>query len=149
MSASWSMTSIRWCSRNGRHSRRCRSCTRRVWATSWCWTSCRVSRGVSSSRCWQTVKSFNCPTVCIDISEADLIYTESLMQRGIRQYAGKEACILGGGDGALLYELLKESPSYVSMLEIDETVMQACNVHLKSICGDVLETRKGENYDVS
>lgn len=89
--------------------------------------------------------------LCIytDMSEADLIYTESLMQRGIQDYAGKDVCILGGGDGALLYELLKESPKYVSMLEIDEMVMQACNVHLRSICGDVLETRKGENYDVS
>lgn len=71
------------------------------------------------------------------------------MQRGIQNYAGKDICILGGGDGALLFELLKEQPKYVTMLEIDETVMQACNVHLKSICGDVLETRKGENYDVS
>lgn len=78
-----------------------------------------------------------------------MIYTESLMQRGIQQYANKDVCILGGGDGALLYELLKESPRYVSMLEIDEMVMQACNVHLRSICGDVLETRKGKNYDVS
>lgn len=71
------------------------------------------------------------------------------MQRGLRDYAGKDICILGGGDGALLYELLKENPKYVSMLEIDEMVMQACNVHMKSICGDVLETRKGVNYDVS
>lgn len=71
------------------------------------------------------------------------------MQRGLQDYAGKDICILGGGDGALLYELLKENPKYVSMLEIDEMVMQACNVHMKSICGDVLEARKGANYDVS
>lgn len=71
------------------------------------------------------------------------------MQRGVQNYVGKDICILGGGDGALLYELLKEQPKYVTMLEIDEVVMQACNVHLKSICGDVLETHKGENYDVS
>lgn len=85
----------------------------------------------------------------IDISEADLIYTETLMQRGIQNYEGKEICILGGGDGALLYELLKENPKYVSMLEIDDMVMKACNVHMKSICGDILETRKGEKFDVN
>jgi hypothetical protein len=54
----------------------------------------------------------------------------------------------GGGDGALLYELLKEKPKYVWMLEIDEDVMVACNKYMKSICGNVLETRKGDNYEV-
>lgn len=83
-----------------------------------------------------------------NISEADLIYTETLMQRGKENYEGKEIVILGGGDGALLYELLKEKPKYVWMLEIDEMVMNACNQHLKSICGDVLERRKGPNYEI-
>lgn len=84
----------------------------------------------------------------VDISEADLIYTETLMQRGTENYEGKEICILGGGDGALLYELLKEKPKFVVMLEIDEMVMQVCNKYLKSICGDVLEQRKTDNYEV-
>lgn len=70
------------------------------------------------------------------------------MQRGIQNYEGKDICILGGGDGALLYELLKEKPNFVTMLEIDEVVMQACNLFLKSICGDVLERRSGENFEV-
>ncbi|XP_041975944.1 spermine synthase isoform X1 [Aricia agestis] len=83
-----------------------------------------------------------------NISEADLIYTETLMQRGKENYEGKEIVILGGGDGALLYELLKEKPKYVWMLEIDEVVMKACNKYMKSICGDVLEQRKGPNYEI-
>lgn len=83
-----------------------------------------------------------------DIAESDLIYTETLMQRGIENYEGKEICILGGGDGALLYELLKEKPKFVVMLEIDEMVMQVCNKYLRSICGDVLEQRKSENFEV-
>ncbi|XP_026739566.1 spermine synthase [Trichoplusia ni] len=83
-----------------------------------------------------------------NISEADLIYTETLMQRGKENYEGKEIVILGGGDGALLYELLKEKPKYVWMLEIDEVVMTACNKYLRSICGDVLERKKGPNYEV-
>jgi len=83
-----------------------------------------------------------------NIAEADLIYTETLMQRGVENYKGKEICILGGGDGALLYELLKENPKYVVMLEIDELVMQACNKYMNSICGDVLEKRKDDNYEI-
>lgn len=84
-----------------------------------------------------------------NIAESDLIYTESLMCRGVEDYNGKEICILGGGDGALLYELLKENPKFVVMLELDEMVMVACNKYMPSICGDVLEKRKGDNYDVS
>lgn len=83
-----------------------------------------------------------------NIAEADLIYTETLMRRGIEDYAGKEICILGGGDGALLYELLKEKPKHVVMLEIDDMVMQACNKYMNSICGNVLEKRKDDNYEI-
>lgn len=54
------------------------------------------------------------------MSEADLIYTETLMQRGRENYAGKEIVILGGGDGGLLWELLKEKPKFVTMLEVRE-----------------------------
>lgn len=82
------------------------------------------------------------------MGECDLIYTETLMRRGIENYEGKEICILGGGDGALLYELLKEKPKYVVMLEIDELVMEACNKYMRSVCGDVLEKRKGDNYEI-
>ncbi|KAH8316732.1 spermine synthase [Drosophila bipectinata] len=83
-----------------------------------------------------------------NIAESDLIYTETLMCRGVENYEGKEICILGGGDGALLYELLKENPKHVVMLEIDELVMQACNKYLSVICGDVLEKRKTDQYEI-
>jgi len=84
----------------------------------------------------------------IDLAESDLIYTESIMCRGAEDYANKEILILGGGDGALLYELRKENPKHVTMIEIDELVMQVCKVHLRSTCGDTLDTYKGSNYEV-
>ncbi|XP_076391646.1 spermine synthase isoform X2 [Megachile rotundata] len=83
-----------------------------------------------------------------NISEADLIYTETLMQRGKESYTGKEIVILGGGDGGLLWELLKEKPKFVTMLEIDDIVIKACSQHMRSICGDCLDKRKGENYEI-
>lgn len=61
-----------------------------------------------------------------DISESDLIYTETLMQRGKENYEGKEIVILGGGDGALLWELLKEKPKFVYMLEVGIFLMYCC-----------------------
>ncbi|XP_051173460.1 spermine synthase isoform X2 [Leptopilina boulardi] len=83
-----------------------------------------------------------------NMSEADLIYTETLMQRGKETYAGKEIVILGGGDGGLLWELLKEKPKHVTMLEIDDIVMKACSQYMRSICGDCLDKKKTDNYEI-
>ena len=52
----------------------------------------------------------------IDMSEKDFIYTETLM--GGENYEGKTALILGGGDGGLLCELLKQNPKFVTMVEV-------------------------------
>lgn len=71
------------------------------------------------------------------------------MQRGKENYEDKEVVILGGGDGALLYELLKENPREVIMLEIDEVVMKACAKYMRSICSSVLDDYNGPNYKVT
>jgi len=54
----------------------------------------------------------------IDLAESDLVYTESLMRRGVEKFENKEVLILGGGDGALLYELRKEKPKHVTMIDV-------------------------------
>lgn len=84
----------------------------------------------------------------VNLAESDLIYTESLMWKGKVDYTNKSVLILGGGDGALLHELLKENPAQVTMIDIDDTVMQSCRIHLRSACGTVLDNYKGENYEV-
>jgi len=83
-----------------------------------------------------------------NMSERDLIYTETLMQRGKENYEDKEIVILGGGDGALLYELLKEKPKFVTMLELDEVVLRACREHLRGCCGDCLDQLEGPHYKI-
>ncbi|XP_049766734.1 spermine synthase-like isoform X1 [Schistocerca cancellata] len=83
-----------------------------------------------------------------NMSESDLVYTETLMQRGKESYAGKEIIILGGGDGALLWELLKENPKFVTMVEIDELVMKACRKYLRTCCGTCLDEYKTDNYEI-
>lgn len=45
------------------------------------------------------------------------------MQRGKENYTGKEIVILGGGDGGLLWELLKEKPKFVTMLEVCQVIL--------------------------
>lgn len=53
-----------------------------------------------------------------DLAESDLVYTESLIRRGRNDYTNKDILILGAGDGALLWELLKEKPRMVTMIEV-------------------------------
>lgn len=53
-----------------------------------------------------------------DLAESDLVYTETLIQRGKIDYSNKDILILGAGDGALLWELLKENPNMVTMVEV-------------------------------
>ncbi|XP_065338334.1 spermine synthase isoform X2 [Cloeon dipterum] len=83
-----------------------------------------------------------------NLADSDIIYTETLMQRGKENYEGKEVLILGGGDGALLWELLKEKPKFVTMLEIDDVVMQSCKKYLRNSCGTCLDNYNGENYKI-
>ncbi|XP_042214186.1 spermine synthase-like [Homarus americanus] len=44
-----------------------------------------------------------------NLAESDLPYTHGLMNKGNEKYEEKEILILGGGDGALLWELLKKA----------------------------------------
>lgn len=82
-----------------------------------------------------------------NLAEEDLSYTLALMDHGNVSYRNKEILVLGGGDGGLLYELLKESPKFVTMAEIDPVVIAACRDHLKP-CGEVLKSLEGPNYRI-
>lgn len=42
------------------------------------------------------------------------------MNYGNENYKGKEILILGGGDGALLCQLLKEDPAFVTMIDVNK-----------------------------
>jgi len=83
-----------------------------------------------------------------NLAESDLIYTRTLMRYGELDYVGKTVLILGGGDGGLLHELLKEKPSFVNMIEIDQMVMEACRKHLRPVCGNCLDAYKTSNYEI-
>jgi len=84
----------------------------------------------------------------VNLAESDLAYTQSLMCQGKMDYTGKHVLILGGGDGALLHELLKENPAFITMIDIDSMVMQQCRKHLRAACGADLDTYKTEKYEV-
>ena len=52
------------------------------------------------------------------LAESDIDYTKALLGNGREIYKDKDVLILGGGDGGVLNELLKESPKFVTMVEI-------------------------------
>lgn len=52
------------------------------------------------------------------LAESDIDYTRALLGNGRENYKDKDVLILGGGDGGVLNELLKESPKFVTMVEI-------------------------------
>ncbi|MBN3294686.1 SPSY synthase, partial [Polypterus senegalus] len=54
----------------------------------------------------------------VNLAESDLPYTQAIMGSGKEDYAGKEVLILGGGDGGILYEVVKLKPKMITMVEI-------------------------------
>ena len=88
-----------------------------------------------------------------NLAESDTeAYTHAIMNLPHEDFGGKEVLILGGGDGGLLKELmeLERKPKFVTMVDIDEVVMDACTKLMPSIAGDYMARNKrdGENYKV-
>ncbi|KAM4797124.1 spermine synthase [Rhinophrynus dorsalis] len=84
----------------------------------------------------------------VNLAESDLAYTQAIMGSGKDDYSGKEVLILGGGDGGILYELVKLKPKMVTMVEIDQMVIDGCKKYMRKTCGDVLDNLKGDCYQV-
>ena len=83
----------------------------------------------------------------VNLSEADLIYTLTLLND--EEYGGADVLILGGGDGALLSQLLTVTPrpTHVTMVELDQAVMEAVAKHMPSVAGGALDNMSGSGYD--
>ena len=71
----------------------------------------------------------------------EFFYHEMLVHVPCFAHGGVErALIIGGGDGGALEELLKhESLRHVTMVEIDEGVVEFSKEHLRSICAEAFE----------
>ncbi|OXB71692.1 UNVERIFIED_CONTAM: hypothetical protein H355_010169 [Colinus virginianus] len=58
----------------------------------------------------------------VNLAESDLAYTRAIMGSGKEDYTGKEVLILGGGDGGILYEIVKLKPKMVTMVLIEDCI---------------------------
>ncbi|KAI7796447.1 spermine synthase [Triplophysa rosa] len=84
----------------------------------------------------------------VNLAESDQPYTEAIMGSGKENYAGKEVLILGGGDGGILHEAVKLKPKMITLVEIDELVINGCRKHMRKTCGNVLDNLKGDCYEI-
>ena len=80
------------------------------------------------------------------LAESDDIYTQSLMSDV--DYTGADILILGGGDGALLAQLLTKTPDMVTMVELDGAVMRVVRDFMPSVTGGVLDNHEGDHYKI-
>uniref|UniRef100_A0A3Q0QUR3 Spermine synthase n=1 Tax=Amphilophus citrinellus TaxID=61819 RepID=A0A3Q0QUR3_AMPCI len=86
----------------------------------------------------------------INLAESDFPYTQAITGNGKENYAGKEVLILGGGDGGILAELVKQKPKMITMVEISfpELVIDGCKKYMRKTCGDILDNLKGDCYQI-
>ncbi|XP_030740539.1 spermine synthase-like [Echinops telfairi] len=84
----------------------------------------------------------------VNLAESDGAYTRAIMGGGNEDYAGKDVLILGGGDGGILCEVVKLKPKMVTMVEIDQMVIDACKKFMRKACGEVLDHLQGDCYRV-
>ncbi|XP_037323790.1 spermine synthase [Pungitius pungitius] len=84
----------------------------------------------------------------LNLAESDLAYTLAIMGSGRENYTGKEVLILGGGDGGILSEMVKQKPKMVTMLDIDQKVIDACKKYMRGTCGNILDNLKGDCYQI-
>uniref|UniRef100_A0A8P0TPF4 PABS domain-containing protein n=2 Tax=Canis lupus familiaris TaxID=9615 RepID=A0A8P0TPF4_CANLF len=72
----------------------------------------------------------------VNLAESDLAFTQDIKGSGKEDYSGKDVLILGGGDGM------------VTMVEIDQMVIDEYKKYMRKTCGDVLNNLKGDSYQV-
>ncbi|CAL4173564.1 unnamed protein product, partial [Meganyctiphanes norvegica] len=108
------------------------------------WSGVELRANISASQ----VNIHDTLLCIVDLAESDLPYTRGLMNAEVENFTDKEVLILGGGDGALLWELLKEKPKFVTMIDIDDAVMRGCRKFMRSACGDCMDNYDGQNYKI-
>ena len=114
------------------------------------WQSFEISQPLYRGRSeFQTIEVFRNPLLgrvlvldgVVQTTEADeFIYHEMLTHLPILAHGHvAEVLIVGGGDGGMLEEVLKHPVSRVTLVELDDQVVDVCREHLPSICGAAFE----------
>ena len=86
----------------------------------------------------------------IQLAESDTEgYTKAFMDLPNEKYQDAEVLILGSGDGSLIYELLSlKTVKRVTMIDLDEAVLEGCGEFMTKACGNYLKEREGQNFSI-
>ena len=89
----------------------------------------------------------------LQITEYDVhLYNQSMVYPLLEAHNPlQRVAILGGGDGGVLYELLKHNPGTVTLIDIDKEVIDASKQYLHCICHNAFDDPRVEiiNDDVN
>ncbi|XP_033635693.1 spermine synthase-like [Asterias rubens] len=83
-----------------------------------------------------------------NLAESDIAYTEAITGNQRQDYKGKDVLVLGAGDGGILHYLRQQDAGMITMVEIDQVVIDAAIKHLRGICFDSMDQLEGANYKV-
>ena len=80
----------------------------------------------------------------LQIAEKDAgIYDAAMVLPVIeRENRFKDVAILGGGDGGVLQEVLKQKPGNAWLIEIDEEVIEAAEKYMPSVCKNAFDDKR-------
>lgn len=84
----------------------------------------------------------------LNLAESDLSYTVAITGSDKEDYKNKDVLILGGGDGGILNYLKDKGAKMITMVEIDQMVLDAAKIHLRKICGNSMDKSEGQNYKI-
>jgi spermidine synthase/spermine synthase len=82
----------------------------------------------------------------LQVSDSDSAYGVAMTSPLLGQLPLGRVAILGGGDGGVLNELLRTLeplgalPAELTLVEIDDRVMELCRKHLRGTCGDAFRS---------
>ncbi|MBM4271452.1 MAG: adenosylmethionine decarboxylase [Deltaproteobacteria bacterium] len=85
----------------------------------------------------------------LQVAEADAkFYNESIVRPLVESGVSLDyVAILGGGDGGVLYEILKHNPGRVALIDIDEDVVSVAKTYLQEICHNAFDDPRVEVFN--
>ncbi len=79
----------------------------------------------------------------LQIADSDAhIYNEAMIAPSRDLKTINNSLILGGGDGGIANQLLKETNCQITLVDIDPIVIEACKNHLTKVCGNAFDNER-------
>nr|XP_039254259.1 spermine synthase-like [Styela clava] len=85
----------------------------------------------------------------LNLAESDYEgFSHAMSGIGKVDYVDKTVLILGGGDACVLCRIKDLCPSMITAVDYDQRTIDVTKMYLPTICGDVLNSLTGKNYQI-